>query len=308
MEPIILASSSPRRQEILKMLKIPFRVIIPNIDETVLSAIETEQVPELLARQKITEVIHSLPPKQEIPWVLGADTIVTQNGKIFGKPQSVEEAVEFLDNPVRIKKLSDYFSDDNNRDDRNGYGKFLLNTCFVKDSDYKTPAYTWRKSDNETIWWGNVNSLTPSYGKSLYGVYNNYSSNGKGCGLIKIIDEDGNKDGQYISALNDYKLSDLQTAESGFYFRSALLDSEGEETGQHQVMFYNAESEALENLFERVANNKELEVVSFSVGGDYVYYCAARGITVMNGKINIRTKEAQLLSADRKLSQIISIK
>ena len=219
-----------------------------------------------------------------------------------------EEAVEFLDNPVRLKKLSDYFCDDNNRDDRNGYGKFLLNTCFVKDSDYKTPAYTWRKSDNETIWWGNVNSLTPSYGKSLYGVYNNYSSNGKGCGLIKIIDEDGNKDGQYISALNDYKLSDLQTAESGFYFRSALLDSEGEETGQHQVMFYNAESEALENLFEKVANNKELEVVSFSVGGDYVYYCAARGITVMNGKINIRTKEAQLLSADRKLSQIISIK
>ena len=52
MEPIILASSSPRRQEILKMLKIPFRVIIPNIDETVLSAIDTEQVPELLARQK----------------------------------------------------------------------------------------------------------------------------------------------------------------------------------------------------------------------------------------------------------------
>ena len=96
MEPIILASSSPRRQEILKMLKIPFRVIIPNIDETVLSAIDTEQVPELLARQKITEVIHALPPKQEIPWVLGADTIVTQNGKIFGKPQSVEQAIEFL--------------------------------------------------------------------------------------------------------------------------------------------------------------------------------------------------------------------
>ncbi len=96
MEPIILASSSPRRQEILKMLKIPFRVIIPNIDETVLSAIDTEQVPELLARQKITEVIHSLPPKQEIPWILGADTIVTQKGRIFGKPQSAEEAIEFL--------------------------------------------------------------------------------------------------------------------------------------------------------------------------------------------------------------------
>ena len=61
MEPIILASSSPRRQEILKMLKIPFRVIIPNIDETLISAIEKEQVPELLAQEKVTAVIRSLP-------------------------------------------------------------------------------------------------------------------------------------------------------------------------------------------------------------------------------------------------------
>jgi len=96
MDPIILASSSPRRQEILKMLHIPFRVIIPNIDETVIAAIETEQVPELLAREKVTEVIHSLPAKQEIAWILGADTIVFCNNKVYGKPQSQEEAFEFL--------------------------------------------------------------------------------------------------------------------------------------------------------------------------------------------------------------------
>ena len=59
MEPIILASSSPRRQEILKMLKIPFRVIIPNIDETLTSAIEKEQIPELLAQEKVSAVIRS---------------------------------------------------------------------------------------------------------------------------------------------------------------------------------------------------------------------------------------------------------
>ena len=96
MEPIILASSSPRRQEILRMLKVPFRVINPNIDETVITAVETEQIPELIARQKITEVIHTLPPKQEIPWILAADTIVTYGGKIYGKPQSAEQAVEYL--------------------------------------------------------------------------------------------------------------------------------------------------------------------------------------------------------------------
>ena len=96
MEPIILASSSPRRQEILKMLKIPFRVIIPNIDETLTTAIELEQIPELLAREKVTAVIHAQPAGQEIPWVLGADTLIIFEDKILGKPQTHEMAVEYL--------------------------------------------------------------------------------------------------------------------------------------------------------------------------------------------------------------------
>lgn len=96
MEPIILASSSPRRQEILKMLDIPFQVILPNIDETLTSSVGTEDIPELLAREKVSAVIHSLPSQQEIQWVLGADTVIVKNGRIFGKPQSADEAAEFL--------------------------------------------------------------------------------------------------------------------------------------------------------------------------------------------------------------------
>lgn len=96
MEPIILASSSPRRQEILKMLDIPFQVILPNIDETLASSVDTEDIPELLAREKVSAVIHSLPSQQEIQWVLGADTVIVKNGRIFGKPQSADEAAEFL--------------------------------------------------------------------------------------------------------------------------------------------------------------------------------------------------------------------
>lgn len=96
MEPIILASSSPRRQEILKMLDIPFQVILPNIDETLTSSVDIEDIPELLAREKVSAVIHSLPSQQEIQWVLGADTAIIKDGKIFGKPQNAEEAAEFL--------------------------------------------------------------------------------------------------------------------------------------------------------------------------------------------------------------------
>lgn len=96
MEPIILASSSPRRQEILKLLNIPFKVIIPNCDETLSSAIDPEELPEFLAREKVTAVIHSLPPQQEILWILGADTVILKDGQIYGKPDSRIQAEKFL--------------------------------------------------------------------------------------------------------------------------------------------------------------------------------------------------------------------
>lgn len=97
MEPIILASSSPRRQDILKMLGIPFQVIMPNIDEAIAAAtVDAEEMPELLAREKVAEVLHSLPPVQKIPWILGADTVIVKNGKIYGKPENQEQAEEFL--------------------------------------------------------------------------------------------------------------------------------------------------------------------------------------------------------------------
>ncbi len=78
------------------MLSIPFQVIMPNIDETATNLIELEDVPEFLAREKVTAVLKALPTGLEIPWVLGADTIVLFEGKVYGKPQNQEEAADFL--------------------------------------------------------------------------------------------------------------------------------------------------------------------------------------------------------------------
>lgn len=96
MEPIILASSSPRRQEILKLLNIPFKVMIPEFEENVPSDIPLEEVPEFFATKKVSAVAHSLPPSQEFSWILGADTAVICNKKIYGKPKDLEEAYQFL--------------------------------------------------------------------------------------------------------------------------------------------------------------------------------------------------------------------
>jgi len=96
MYPIVLASSSPRRQEILKLLNIPFVVNPANIEESYPSDMKPEKVAEYLAVKKIKAVMDSLKSDMEATWILGADTIIILDGKIYGQPKSQEEACSFL--------------------------------------------------------------------------------------------------------------------------------------------------------------------------------------------------------------------
>ena len=96
MEAIILASSSPRRQEILKKLNIPYKVMIPDIDESQPADIETSKLPEYLAAKKVEAIVRLLQDGQEITWVLGADTVVVKDGTVYGKPADRTEANRFL--------------------------------------------------------------------------------------------------------------------------------------------------------------------------------------------------------------------
>ncbi|MBO5235651.1 MAG: septum formation protein Maf [Spirochaetaceae bacterium] len=97
MEPIILASGSLRRQEILKMMGIPFKVVIPEIPEELDdSNISAEEFTEKLAANKVKWVTKLITATQEVPWVLGADTVISLNNKIYGKPSDMNQATQFL--------------------------------------------------------------------------------------------------------------------------------------------------------------------------------------------------------------------
>lgn len=96
MEPIVLASASPRRQELLKLLNIPFQVMVSDIEEKYPDDIELEKIPEYLATRKVDAVIRNTPEGIEYPWVLGADTIILHNKKIYGKPENAEQAFNFI--------------------------------------------------------------------------------------------------------------------------------------------------------------------------------------------------------------------
>ena len=90
--PIVLASGSPRRKQLLEMLRIPFRVIVPDVDERVLPGEAADAYVTRLSRAKAEAVAYQVPG--EI--VLAADTTVVLDGAIFGKPESAAHAVDML--------------------------------------------------------------------------------------------------------------------------------------------------------------------------------------------------------------------
>ncbi len=96
MDPIILASASPRRQEILNQLNIPFKVI-PSTDEEVFPEnVEHNKIPENLAVQKIKSILKTFSKELEKVWILGADTLIFFEDEIFGKPKDQDEAEKIL--------------------------------------------------------------------------------------------------------------------------------------------------------------------------------------------------------------------
>lgn len=92
---IVLASGSPRRRELLTMLFDEFEVIVSDCQETVTSQ-DPEKVTEELAMQKAEAVAESLPPSTDTVIVIGADTVVSIDGKILGKPAGQQQAVDML--------------------------------------------------------------------------------------------------------------------------------------------------------------------------------------------------------------------
>lgn len=90
--PIVLASGSPRRRQLLEMLRIPFRVIAPDVDEHVRAGEPPAEYVTRLSLAKAEAVAVQAPG--EI--VLAADTTVVLDGEIFGKPESPAHAVGML--------------------------------------------------------------------------------------------------------------------------------------------------------------------------------------------------------------------
>ena len=88
---LILASASPRRQELLKLFGIPFTVRVADIDETMDASASAYDEVARLSREKALAI-----PREDGDIVIAADTIVVCQGKVMGKPRTEAEAVSML--------------------------------------------------------------------------------------------------------------------------------------------------------------------------------------------------------------------
>jgi septum formation protein len=93
MPPLILASSSPRRAELLRQLAFDFKVVPSDIPEIHHGELTAREVSQINAYRKA----RSIAKKNPDALVLGADTLVYIDTVLFGKPKVLEEAYAMLE-------------------------------------------------------------------------------------------------------------------------------------------------------------------------------------------------------------------
>lgn len=90
---IILASKSPRRAALLDLIKVDFEVLPSNYEEKLNNSLEVEDQVKELAYGKALDVFNNTQGDRAI---IGADTIVVKDNKIYGKPKDRSEAIRML--------------------------------------------------------------------------------------------------------------------------------------------------------------------------------------------------------------------
>ena len=90
---VILASKSPRRKELMDLLGIDYEIIVSNADETLEEGMSFEEQSKRLGYIKAKAVFDETSGDRI---VIGSDTMVMKDGKLYGKPKDREDAIRML--------------------------------------------------------------------------------------------------------------------------------------------------------------------------------------------------------------------
>lgn len=95
---LVLASSSPRRQELIRGLGLPYEIIVSDVDEDTEPGMTPSRIVEELSRRKANAVYERCKEAGKIRQgiVIGSDTIVVLDGEVLGKPVDEEDSLRML--------------------------------------------------------------------------------------------------------------------------------------------------------------------------------------------------------------------
>lgn len=151
---IILASKSPRRKELLDLIHVNYEVMVSEVEEVLEPNLSIEEQAKNLSYQKAKAVFNKTIGDRI---VIGSDTMVVKNNKLYGKPKSEEEAINML------KEL------------KNGKHQVITGLAILieKDGQYKqeieydiTEVYINDMSEQEILEWvesGNASDKAGAY-------------------------------------------------------------------------------------------------------------------------------------------------
>ena len=174
-------------------------------------------------------------------------------------------------------------------------GKFISVDEEPKDNNYYSNDYYLKTESGESVWPSSYNQLY-STSNVIWAQPSNYGSSKY---FMKIVDDYGTYVGKTFDSVAPIG---LYTYNDAFYFLNAILDSSGNETGAQNIYMFDTNSGKFENLFKKVP--VELEIISYSAGNGKLYFSAVKGISLLNGTINLETKEFTRLDTESKLTSI----
>jgi septum formation protein len=142
---LILASTSPRRREILALLGLPFEVIAPQFKESILSHRPVEEEVLEFAVGKARSVAKDNPESL----VIGSDTMILLDGQKIGKPDSIGNAKEIL--RALAAKTHRIFTSIAVLDDLRGPGLRMVEQVEVRMRDYSETELERYLARNESL-------------------------------------------------------------------------------------------------------------------------------------------------------------
>ncbi len=214
-----------------------------------------------------------------------------------------EDAIIYISSDVEKMKLFKQYIESSWTDNM-GYSNSLENIIFKKG----TSVSAFRENTENDKYVNHSWGYDKDYFTNSEGLWKSftYSNNGNNAFyLVHITDASGTPiwEAKKINLPNG-KMVSSQQYNGNIYMSYALLTSSGAETGFHQIYSVNLDTGDYKNLFQNVPNNSMLEVISYSVGSDLLYYSAVRGTAVENGVVNVTSGEYNPLTIKKKLTAI----